>query len=97
MTKEKMIKVIDALIADEQEAIEQYNKAINDFKDSSRLVSDLGMIYQEETRHISNLNALKKMIEEHSNEEKRTLEMMLGSMPVGCYDDGIVIDEEEGE
>ena len=72
MTKEKMIKIIDALIADEQEAIEQYNKAINDFKDSSRLVSDLGMIYQEETRHISNLNALKKMIEEHSNEEKRT-------------------------
>ena len=53
------------------------------------------MIYQEETRHIANLNALKKMIEEHSNEQKRTLEMMLGSMPSSMYDDGIVIDEEE--
>lgn len=95
MKKSKAIKIIDDLIADEQEAIEQYNEAINEFKDSSRIVSDLGMIYQEETRHIANLNALKKMIEEHSNEQKRTLEMMLGSMPSSMYDDGIVIDEEE--
>ena len=95
MKKSKAIKIIDDLIADEQEAIEQYNEAINEFKDSSRIVSDLGMIYQEENRHIANLNALKKMIEEHSNEQKRTLEMMLGSMPSSMYDDGIVIEEEE--
>lgn len=94
MTKDKMLKVIDKLIEDEKEAIEQYHDAIQKLSDSPRITSTLGMIYEEETRHITQLNDLKKCIENHNNEKTRAL-----SMFNSCeLDDGLVIDnEEEGE
>ena len=93
MTKEKILKILDKLIDDEKEAIEQYHDAIQDLSDSPRLVSELGIIYQEETRHIRILNDLKKCVENHDKDK-----IMAMSMFDGCeIDDGIVFDEKEGE
>lgn len=93
MTKEKMLKNIDELIEDEKEAIEQYHKAIQKMSDSPRIVSILGRIYEEETRHITELNELRKCIENHDKEKTMAL-----SMFNGCeLDDGILIDDKEGE
>lgn len=92
MTKEKMIKIIDDLIKDEMEAIEKYNSAIEKMNDSSRIVSELGVIYQEETRHIRMLNDLKTCIENH---DKVAME---ASRLYGLereMDDGIRIDTKE--
>ena len=92
MTKEKMIKLIDDLIKDELEAIEKYNDAIDKLSDSARIVSELGVIYQEETRHIRMLNELKSCIENHDRIA------MEASRLYGLereMDDGIRIDSEE--
>lgn len=90
MTKEKMIKIIDDLIADELEAIEKYNAAIEKLNDSPRIVEELGVIYQEETRHIRMLNQIKSAIEGHDRI------VMEASRLYGFeMDDGIRIDAEE--
>lgn len=92
MTKEKMIKIIDDLIKDELEAIEKYNDAIDKLSDSPRIVEDLGIIYQEETRHIRMLNQMKSAIENHDRVA------MEASRLYGLereMDDGIRIDSEE--
>lgn len=61
----KIIEVIDKLIADEQEAIDGYHDAITQFKDFDKcndIISGLSEIYNEEVRHISYLNDMKKRI-----------------------------------
>ena len=95
MTKEKILKIFEKLIEDEKEAIEQYHDAIQKLSDSPRIVSELGHIYEEETRHITELNELVKCIENHDNEKNRVLAMY--SDNINMYDDGIVIDEKEGD
>lgn len=96
MTKEKIIKIIDKLIEDEKEAIEQYHKAIDSLSNSPRIVSILGRIYEEETRHIVELDELKKCVENHNSEKNIALAMFDPYSTMN--DDGIVFDdEEEGE
>ena len=91
MTKEKILKIFEKLIEDEKEAIEQYHDAIQKLSDSSRIVSILGNIYEEETRHVVQLNDLVKCIENHDIEKNKVMAMFNG---YEMYDDGIIIDEE---
>lgn len=104
MTKKQILDYIDFLIEDEKEAIEGYNKGINKMSDSPRIVDLFGRIYQEETRHITDLQNLKEMVEKH---EEVVNEMQLNRLfntpcgPDGCcspYDgDGINFDPDEKE
>ena len=94
MTKDKILKLIDKLIEDEKEAIEQYHDAIQKLTDSPRIVSTLGMIYEEETRHITQLQDLKKAVEEHNLERGKAMAYFNDCYPYPC-DDGIVITEDE--
>lgn len=62
------IKIIDKLIADEQEAIDEYNKAIDKLKGNvcPRVLEDLGFIYNDEVHHIAKLEEIKKKMQNNS-------------------------------
>lgn len=64
---EEVIDIIDNLIKDEQEAIDEYNKAIEKLKGFCHPceLEELGHIYQEEVRHISSLETMKKKIQNY--------------------------------
>lgn len=64
---EDKIALIDDLIKDEQEAIDEYNKAIEKIKGNCApyVLETLGRIYQEEVSHISTLESIKKKIQNY--------------------------------
>jgi DNA-binding LacI/PurR family transcriptional regulator len=80
MTKEKMLNLIDKLIKDEEEAIKNYNKAILDLQDSPGITRELGYIYAEESRHLTQLNELKLKVENYDPEKEKAAVKMLISM-----------------
>ena len=94
MTKEKMIKLIDDLIKSEMDSIDECNSAIEKMSDSSRIVAELGVIYQEKTHHIRMLNDLKTSIENH-DKQIRDVSRLYGLEHE--MDDGIRIDVKEEE
>lgn len=65
MSLEEKIKIMDDLIADEQEALDGYHKAIDKLKSctNSQALDELGRIYREETNHIAVLEKIKKSME----------------------------------
>ena len=67
MTMEDKIKIIDDLIEDEQEAIDQYNKAVDKLKGNicPKVLEMLGSIYQDEVRHIAMLENVKEQIKNY--------------------------------
>ena len=104
MKKQEMLDYIDKLIEDEIEAIDGYHKGIEKMQDSSRVVDLFGRIYNDETRHLTDLQDLKKAVEQHE-EVMESIEMqrMFGLKdcgPVCMYGpqvDGIVITDEDKE
>lgn len=65
---DEKINIIDKLIADEQEAIDEYNKAIDKLKGNvcPRVLEDLGFIYNDEVHHIAKLEEIKKKMQNQS-------------------------------
>lgn len=103
MKKQEMLDYLDKLIEDEIEAIDGYHKGIEKMQDSPRIVDLFGGIYNDETRHLTQLQDLKKAVERHE-EVMQSIEMqkMFGLKdcePVCIYDngDGIVITDEDKE
>lgn len=104
MKKQEMLDYLDKLIEDEIEAIDGYHKGIEKMQDSPRIVDMFGSIYNDETRHLTQLQDLKKAVERHE-EVMQSIEMqkMFGlkdcCSPVCIYDngDGIVITDEDKE
>ena len=99
MTKEKMLKLIDKLIADEEEAIKNYNKAILDLQESPGVTRDLGIIYEDETRHLSQLNELKLRVENYDVEKEKAKKLFNHSMceeaPYDYFYNKIVFTDDE--
>ena len=91
MKKKEMIENIEKIIDELKKTTNLIHKSIDKMNDSPRIVSDLGMIYSCMTDRISQLEHLKKDIENHDNVKIRT-DAMFG-MPV--YEDGIVISEDD--
>lgn len=100
MTKQQILNIIDDLIKDELEAIDGYHKAIDKMSDSPRAVSLFGHIYDEETRHITDLQELRKAVENHEEfmaEIERNKLFAMQDSCCGCYpdNDGIVFTEDK--
>ena len=101
MTKEKMLNLIDKLIKDEEEAIKNYNKAILELQDSPGITRDLGYIYSDETRHLTQLNELKLKVENYDPEKEKAKRLF---SPTEAYHLGedyynaiVFTEEKEGE
>lgn len=100
MTKQQILDIIDDLIKDEIEAIDGYHKAIDKMSDSPRAVSLFGHIYDEETRHITDLQELRKAVENHEEfmaEIERNKLFAMRDSCCGYYsdNDGIVFTEDK--
>ncbi len=100
MTKEQILNIIDDLIKDEIEAIDGYHKAIDKMSDSPRAVSLFGRIYDEETRHITDLQELRQAVENHEDfmaEIERNKLFAMRDSCCACYpdNDGIVFTEDK--
>ncbi len=100
MTKQQILNIIDDLIKDEIEAIDGYHKAIDKMSDSPRAVSLFGHIYDEETHHITELQELRKAVENHEEvmaELERNKLFAMQDSCCGCYpdNDGIVFTEDK--
>lgn len=93
MKKTEMIENIEKIIDEFKKTTNLIHKTIDKMNDSSRIVADLGGVYSCITDRISQLENLKRVIENHDNIKIRT-DAMFG-MPV--YEDGIVISEDEKE
>ena len=91
MKKSEMIENIEKIIDEFKKTTNLIHKSIDKMNDSPRIVSDLGMIYSSVTDRISQLEHLKKDIENHDNLKIRT-DAMFGMQ---VYEDGIVISEDE--
>ena len=100
MTKQQILDLIDDLIKDEIEAVDGYHKAIEKMSDSPRAVSLFGQIYNDETRHITDLQSLKQAVENHEDSMAEIEHNKLFAMRdncCGCYpdNDGIVFTEDK--
>lgn len=91
MKKTEMIENIEKIIDEFKKTTNLIHKSIDKMNDSPRIVSELGMVYSCITDRISQLENLKKEIENHDNLKLRT-DAMFG-MPV--YDDGIIVTDEK--
>ena len=98
MTKDKALKIIKNLIDDEKEALENYHKAIMEFSDSSRLIDELKVIYDEESEHLSRLDRITKDIEGYDVEREAQLRRF-DDITGCCYygDHGLVFEAEKEE
>lgn len=68
--KEKAVKIIEKLIADEVEAIEGYHEAIEELKKGCpRYIEAFARIYSEEVRHMSELEMMLKDIKVEVEED----------------------------